>query len=130
MLSEEVIVSVFGPALNNEPLPPERHVLFFNFDTTDLRPQSRQKLPHIYQAIGMRQVCDVEVNGHTDRMGTKAYNYSLSMQRTRRVLDELIKMGLDETCLKVRYYGESDPLVPTGDGVAKSMNRRVEIEIR
>lgn len=130
MLSEELIVSVFGPALDNEPLPPERHVLFFNFDTTDLRPESREKLSHIYQAIGIRQVCDVSINGHADRMGREEYNEGLSMQRARRVRGELVKLGLDDKCMKIRYYGESDPLVPTMDGVARRVNRRVEIEIR
>ncbi len=130
VLADDVILSVFGPALDNEPLPPERHVLFFKFDASDLQSASRQKLPQIYQAIGMRQVCDVEVNGHTDRMGKEVYNYSLSIQRAQQVCKELIDMGLDEACLKIRYYGESDPLVPTVDGVAKQVNRRVEIEIR
>jgi outer membrane protein OmpA-like peptidoglycan-associated protein len=57
-------------------------------------------------------------------------NYGLSVQRARRVRDALIGMGLEEACIKLRYYGESDPLVPTRDGVAKRVNRRVEIEIR
>ncbi len=130
VLTEESIVRVFGPALDNEPLPPERHILYFHFDTTRLRAQSWKKLPHIYQAIGNRQVCDASVIGHTDRMGTAAYNYRLSMQRARRMQRELIKLGLDKACLTVRYYGENDPLVPTVDGVAKRVNRRVEIEIR
>ncbi len=130
VLTKENIVRVFGPALENEPLPPERHILYFQFDTTRLRAQSRKKLPHIYQAIGNRQVCDVSVIGHTDRMGTVAYNYRLSMRRAQRMQRELIKLGLDKACLTVRYYGENDPLVPTVDGVAKRVNRRVEIEIR
>jgi outer membrane protein OmpA-like peptidoglycan-associated protein len=129
VLTEERIQNVFGSALANEPLPPERHTLYFHFDTTILQPQSQRELSRIYQAIVKRPVCDVSINGHTDRMGTKPYNYHLSMQRALRVQRELIDLGLKQTCLKIRYYGESAPLIPTADGIAEQMNRRVEIEI-
>ena len=130
VLDDEYIVRVFGPALDNEPLPPERFTLYFHFDTTDLTPESREMLPTVRLEAGKRQVCDVSVNGHTDRMGTAEYNRHLSMQRAKRVQQELIELGLDPPCLNIRYYGESDPLVPTQDGVAKRVNRRVEIEVR
>jgi outer membrane protein OmpA-like peptidoglycan-associated protein len=130
ILDRERIQVLFREALANEPLPPIHRRLYFHFDSTVPRPESEALLPRTVEEARARVSCNVNVIGHTDRMGRDRYNRQLSLYRALAVKQALQSLGLPERCLKVRYYGESDPLIPTPDGKAEPRNRRVEIEIR
>lgn len=130
ILGEERIQGLFGEALANEPLPPVHHRLYFKFDSTVLKRESEPLLPRTVDEAHIRLSCNVNVIGHTDRMGRDGYNRRLSLSRALAVKKRLASLGLAEQCLQIRYYGESDPLIPTPDGKAEPRNRRVEIEIR
>ncbi len=69
----------------------------------------------------------IHVNGHTDRAGTDAYNLALSERRARAVQAELTNQGFTANQITISGKGESENLVPTGDGVREPQNRRVEI---
>lgn len=129
-LSAQDIEARFAVALRNEPTPPSRNLLYFDFDSVRLKPESARQLPELVHAIQARDSCDVSVNGHTDRMGSDAFNDGLSLQRAEEIKEALVALGLPARCVEVRYYGESDPLVPTPDATAEPRNRRVEVEIR
>jgi outer membrane protein OmpA-like peptidoglycan-associated protein len=73
---------------------------------------------------------DISVVGHTDTVGMKGYNYSLSMRRARAVSSILLGQGIDPSTLDVTSHGKDNPLVPTGDQVPEPRNRRVEITVR
>jgi hypothetical protein len=64
-----------------------------------------------------------------DRVGSEQYNLDLSQRRARFVVGALKQAGISEQLLKYFAFGESDPAVPTEDGVAEPRNRRVEIFI-
>jgi outer membrane protein OmpA-like peptidoglycan-associated protein len=130
ILSQQTIRSLFRVALDNEPAPPLHYLLFFHLDTTRLMPASRRHLPEVVRAIRARGSCDISVIGHTDRLGEEDYNEDLSRRRAEQVKAALVSLGVPDTCMDVRYYGESDPLIPTPDEVAEPRNRRVQIEIR
>jgi outer membrane protein OmpA-like peptidoglycan-associated protein len=70
------------------------------------------------------------VNGFTDTSGSVQYNQALSIWRARTVADELVRDGVPASVISIQGFGESNPLVPTGNGVRKAQNRRVEIVIR
>ena len=68
--------------------------------------------------------------GHADTSGTQRYNQDLSRRRAQAVASELVRLGVPREAITVQAFGESRPLVPTGDGVREPQNRRVEIVLR
>ena len=71
----------------------------------------------------------VVVTGHTDRSGSDAYNMRLSERRAKAVADALVGLGVGQDKLSVDWKGESQPAVPTPDGVKEPLNRRATIGI-
>jgi OmpA-OmpF porin, OOP family len=130
ILSREAIRNLFAVALANEPASPLRYLLYFYFDTTQLLPASKRRLPEVLHAIQSRKSCDISVIGHTDRVGRKDFNEQLSWRRAEQVKGKLVSLGVADACMVVYYYGENDPLIPTADEVPEPRNRRVQVEIR
>jgi outer membrane protein OmpA-like peptidoglycan-associated protein len=62
--------------------------------------------------------------------GTAAYNQKLSVRRADAVKAELVRLGVPAASITAIGRGESNPLVPTADGVREPQNRRVEIQIQ
>jgi len=74
----------------------------------------------------LRQVLVV---AHADRAGGAAANHHLSELRARAVADALIGAGVPRELIVVEGRGETEPAVPTADGVAEPVNRRAIIEL-
>jgi outer membrane protein OmpA-like peptidoglycan-associated protein len=72
----------------------------------------------------------IGVTGHADKSGPDAYNMALSLRRANNVKDELVRDGVPAASIVVVGRGESQPLVPTADGVREPQNRRVEIVLQ
>ena len=71
----------------------------------------------------------ISVNGHTDDVGSDAYNKGLSERRAQAVRDYLAQAGLPAEILSVTGHGKSLPLVPGTSDAARAKNRRVELAI-
>jgi hypothetical protein len=71
----------------------------------------------------------ISLRGHTDTSGNAAYNQALSERREQAVTDELVRQGVPADAIAGVAVGETDPAVPTGDGVPEEQNRRVEIAL-
>jgi outer membrane protein OmpA-like peptidoglycan-associated protein len=67
------------------------------------------------------------VTGHTDTVGSDAYNMRLSLRRAESVAAELEKQGIKSSEIDIIAKGKKDLLVPTADGVREPQNRRVTI---
>ena len=105
-------------------------MVFFEWDKSDLNAASLdtiQKAANAYRAKGGAQI---KATGHTDRSGPDAYNMALSLRRVNAVKDALVRDGVPERDISVVGLGESQPMVPTADGVREAQNRRVEIIIQ
>ena len=103
------------------------YMVFFDFDRSDI---NQQALSTIKQAAANAQQGGVQrlnVTGHTDRAGAERYNMALSLRRANAVKQVLISEGIAPDQIVVIGRGESQPLVPTADGVREAQNRRVEI---
>jgi len=72
-------------------------------------------------------VTRIRATGHADRSGPEKYNMRLSMRRAQAVKAELVRLGIAEKEITLVAKGETEPLVPTPDGVREPQNRRVEI---
>ncbi len=133
LLNENEINEVFGPALLAQPDPAGRFIsfiLYFEHDTTKLTLESNNLLPEVLKNIKGRKSNEVYVVGHTDLVGTEAYNIELSSKRASYVRDLLVSKGIKPGALFVSYYGKSRPLVPTKNEVPEPRNRRVEVIVR
>ena len=124
------VQAIAGPALAALPKPPLRFILYFKHDSAELTPESKAILENVLGMIRDRAPVDISVVGHTDTVGWKGYNYTLSMERARAVASILLGQGVDPSTLDVTSHGKDNPLVPTGDQVPEPRNRRVEITVR
>jgi outer membrane protein OmpA-like peptidoglycan-associated protein len=103
--------------------------LKFEFDKADLMPPDRELLSRIAGILLTSHDYTVSVNGHTDDVGSAAYNQKLSERRAEAVRDYLFKAGLPAEILSVQGHGKSLPLVPGTSEAARAKNRRVELGI-
>jgi outer membrane protein OmpA-like peptidoglycan-associated protein len=71
----------------------------------------------------------IVVVGHTDTVGSNAYNEALSLRRASAVKDELSRLGVSPDAISTSGKGESELLVQSGDGVKEPQNRRATIDL-
>jgi outer membrane protein OmpA-like peptidoglycan-associated protein len=103
--------------------------LKFEFDKAELRPEDRELLSRIAGIMMTSQDYTISVNGHTDDVGSDAYNQGLSERRAASVRDYLVKAGLSSEILSVEGHGKKLPLVRASSDAARAKNRRVELGI-
>jgi OOP family OmpA-OmpF porin len=120
------------PAPTPAPAPAPQPVVrsfqvFFDFDRADIRPDARPIIEEAANNARRGGVSRLVLTGHTDRAGSPAYNQRLSVRRADAVKAEFVRMGFNPNEIQTIGKGESDPLVPTADGVREPKNRRVEI---
>ena len=80
--------------------------------------------------LKQRPVADIVVVGHTDTVGSDAFNDALALQRAETIRVALIRRGIASADVVATGRGKRELLVPTADGVAEPRNRRVEIVVR
>lgn len=130
VMPAEEIRSLVGPALEALPQPPLQFILYFKHDTAELTRQSHADLKKVLRTIRERKPVDISVVGHTDTLGSKNYNYGLSLERAEAVAALLIRDGTDPSIIEITSHGKDNPLIPTGDQVSELRNRRVEVTVR
>jgi outer membrane protein OmpA-like peptidoglycan-associated protein len=84
----------------------------------------------VFADLKQRKVADVVVVGHTDAVGSDAFNDDLARKRAESIRAALLARGLAATDVVAIGRGKRELLVPTADGVAEPRNRRVEIVVR
>jgi len=104
-----------------------RFLVFFDFDSAQVAGGGQQVIRDAANASRIVAVTRIDVTGHADRAGGKAYNQRLSQRRAQAVQRQLVANGVPEKDIVIYARGEEDNLVPTRDGVREPQNRRVEI---
>ncbi|HUS19760.1 MAG TPA: OmpA family protein [Terriglobales bacterium] len=101
------------------------------FDTAryTLRPAAREKLAKISGIVLAYPELKLEIEGHTDSVGSEAYNQKLSEQRAKSVGDYLKKQGIPEMSVTTRGFGETMPVADNSKGAGRQQNRRVELVV-
>jgi outer membrane protein OmpA-like peptidoglycan-associated protein len=128
-----VVAGAAGPLLAPTPAVGETidtnrsYLVFFDFDSSNLTPEAKQVVASAAASALQGETTRIDVTGHTDRSGSVQYNQALSVRRGESVRRELVADGVADSLIAVKGVGESDPLVPTADGVREPQNRRVEI---
>jgi hypothetical protein len=134
LLAGFMLAALLAPAAYaQEPLSgeiePGRFLIYFNTDQATLGAGAAQVIAAAAQQFQETGAAQIEVIGHTDTVGSAAYNLELSQRRAESVANELIALGVPATAVATVGRGEEDLLVPTADGVDEPRNRRVEIVV-
>ncbi len=106
---------------------PHSYLVFFDFNRSDLTPQAVRIVDQAAQNAAAAKATRLEVTGHTDTVGSDAYNLRLSRRRAESVAAELEGHGIAASEIEIVAKGKRDLLVPTADGVREPQNRRVQI---
>ena len=109
------------------PAAPKSYLVFFDFNKSDLTSQATAIVDQAAKNAGPAKVTKLEVTGHTDTVGSDAYNMRLSRRRAESVAAQLEKDGIPSSEIEIVAKGKRDLLVPTKDGVKEPQNRRVQI---
>jgi outer membrane protein OmpA-like peptidoglycan-associated protein len=102
-------------------------MVFFDFNKSDLTPDAVRIVDQAAQNATPAKATELTVTGHTDTVGSDAYNMRLSRRRAESVAAELEKQGIPSSEIEIVAKGKHDLLVPTADGVKEPQNRRVQI---
>ena len=105
-------------------------MVFFDWDRSNLSAQALNTIKQAANQFKAKGNARITATGHADRSGPENYNMALSLRRANAVKDALVREGVPATAISVIGRGESQPLVPTADGVREPQNRRVEIVIQ
>jgi outer membrane protein OmpA-like peptidoglycan-associated protein len=108
----------------------DRYLVFFDFDKTDATAPSQQIVKRAAEDALAKPYAKLVTNGHADTSGSARYNAGLSQRRASSVAKALQAMGVAGETIERHAFGETRPLIATGDGVAEPQNRRVEIIIQ
>jgi hypothetical protein len=121
------------PAPPPPPPPPmasQSFMVFFDWDSTRLNPQSMTTIGQAAAAFKSGANASITAVGHTDTSGSADYNMGLSQRRANVVRDALVANGVPAAAISATGVGEAGLLVQTGDGVREPQNRRVEIAVQ
>jgi iron complex outermembrane receptor protein len=119
--------TAYVPPPVQAPAAPKSYLVFFDFNKSDLAPQAVEIVDTAARNAKAGKVTELTVTGHTDTVGSDAYNMRLSRRRAESVAAELEKDGIPSSEIEIVAKGKRDLLVPTKDGVREPQNRRVQI---
>lgn len=101
----------------------------FEFDSSKLTHEARLVLDNVVAGLSAQPSVSVEIAGHTDSLGTQAYNLQLSQARAASVRNFLVSRGIDGSRLRSEGYGEFNPIDDNNTEEGRARNRRVEFKI-
>ncbi len=102
---------------------------FFDFDKSVLKPEGRAKLDDLVSKMGGLNLEVIIAVGHTDSVGSDAYNQKLSIRRSEAVKGYLVSKGVEKNRVYTEGKGEKQPVADNKTAEGRAKNRRVEIEV-
>ena len=102
---------------------------FFDFNKTALKPEGKAKLDDLADKVKGLNLEVVIAVGHTDSVGSDAYNDKLSVKRSEAVKAYLADKGIDASKIYTEGKGEKQPVADNKSAEGRAKNRRVEIEV-
>jgi outer membrane protein OmpA-like peptidoglycan-associated protein len=103
--------------------------VLFGFDQSNLTVDAKTNLDKLVIVLNNYPDTDIEVQGHTDSKGSKAYNQSLSERRANEVSGYLTSKSIAATRLTIKGFGETAPKYENKTEADRAKNRRVEFLI-
>lgn len=102
----------------------------FRFDSAELTDLGKGQVYLAAQRLKEKSDVTIVVEGHTDNVGTDAYNQKLGMRRAETIMKELASLGIDPAKMTSASSGETKPLVSEDNAWAHALNRRVEFQVK
>ncbi|MCZ2498243.1 OmpA family protein [Xylophilus sp. Kf1] len=102
---------------------------FFDFDKSVLKPEGKAKLDELVTKTKDMNLEVIIAVGHTDSVGTDAYNQKLSVRRSEAVKAYLVSKGIEKNRVYTEGKGEKQPVADNKTAEGRAKNRRVEIEV-
>ncbi len=102
---------------------------FFDFDKSVLKPEGKAKLDDLTGKIKDINLEVIIAVGHTDSVGSDAYNQKLSVARSEAVKAYLVSKGIEKNRVYTEGKGEKQPVADNKTSEGRAKNRRVEIEV-
>jgi outer membrane protein OmpA-like peptidoglycan-associated protein len=103
--------------------------VLFDFDSANLKPGAREKVTRVAAILKSHPDLKIEVEGHTDSVGSDGYNLRLSERRAESVRTSMVQQGVNRDVVGTAGFGESKPVATNGTAVGRQQNRRVEIVV-
>ncbi|WP_313296884.1 outer membrane protein OmpA [Diaphorobacter sp.] len=102
---------------------------FFDFDKSVLKPEGKAKLDDLVSKVKDINLEVIIAVGHTDSIGTDAYNQKLSVRRAEAVKAYLVSKGIEKNRVYTEGKGEKQPVADNKTAAGRAKNRRVEVEV-
>jgi OmpA-OmpF porin, OOP family len=103
--------------------------VFFDFDKWELRPESYIELKRVVKLLKENPSIEIEMSAHTDSKGSDEYNFKLSDNRARSVMEYILSKGIAPNRINSQGYGETQPVATNDTDEGRQLNRRVEFKI-
>jgi outer membrane protein OmpA-like peptidoglycan-associated protein len=103
--------------------------VLFDFDSANLKPGAREKIARVAEILRSHGDLKIQVEGHTDSVGSDSYNVRLSERRAESVRASMVQQGINRDVVGTEGFGESKPVATNGTAVGRQQNRRVEIVV-
>ena len=99
------------------------------FDTgkAEIKPAGEKVLAEVLELLKAQPAWKMRIEGHTDSVGVKASNLTLSQKRAESVVAWLVKNGIAQTRLSAAGLGDTEPVADNGTEAGRAQNRRVEL---
>jgi OOP family OmpA-OmpF porin len=102
---------------------------FFDFNKSVLKPEGKAKLDDLVSKVKGINLEVIIAVGHTDSVGSDAYNQKLSVRRSEAVKAYLVSNGIEKNRVYTEGKGEKQPVADNKTAEGRAKNRRVEIEV-
>jgi len=103
--------------------------VLFDTGSASLTPGAREKLARVSGVLLAQPELAMEVDGHTDSVGSDSYNQRLSEQRAASVRDYFVRQGIAPTAVATSGFGKSQPVASNDTAAGRQQNRRVELVV-
>jgi outer membrane protein OmpA-like peptidoglycan-associated protein len=115
-----------------EPAPPliSFDDVLFDFDRATIRPDAAPILEPLLEMLQADPAMRIDIEGHTDWIGSDAYNQGLSERRARAVVNWLVSRGIARERISAVGRGEAEPVAANETASGRQLNRRVEVRRR
>ena len=109
--------------------PPRQFIVFFGFNKYTLTSEAQRVISEAVTTAKQEGSASILITGHTDTVGSNAYNQRLSVRRSNTVRAEMVTQGVANGSITSTGRGETELLVQTADGVKEPQNRRATIDL-
>lgn len=139
LLKDPAALQAFVKCVFYDEVPDEEMIVLrginFDFDKYNIKSEFVPVLNEAAAILADNPKISIVIGGHTDSMGTEAYNMALSQRRANSVYEFFRKKGIAAKRMKAVGYGEADPIAPntnsngTDNPEGRALNRRVELKV-